>query len=306
MSNDQSTNIYETDLLASQYINFHYGYQQTPKTLISSVANFAAVVGDFCLSVLYSTKSEPQPYKILDLGCAVGRSSLNMARGAQEVIGIDYSHKFVDLASRIVQNGKMSFNITRQGDILDNLESDLSSNEIKAQNTQSALWIKNNFSFNFPDFIQNSQWNDVKEKCTFLQGDACNLPLTGQLSNFDLVLGANLIDRLYDPNQFLTKIGSHIKQGGYLVLTSPYTWLEQYTPKDKWIGARDNETTLQALGRIFNGSFEPVNLKGVFNIADYSDLELEGSNAFSVPFVIKETERKYQLTYAQLSVWKKL
>jgi ubiquinone/menaquinone biosynthesis C-methylase UbiE len=49
---------------------------------------------------------------------------------------------------------------------------------------------------------------------TFIQGDACNLP-TG-IGPFDIVLMANLIDRLHSPEQILTAIGPLMNEGGIL------------------------------------------------------------------------------------------
>lgn len=82
-----------------------------------------------------------------------------------------------------------------------------------------------------------------------------------------------------------------IRPGGVLVLSSPYTWLEAFTPKEHWLGGiRENGealTTLQALRRLLAAHFE--------EIAAPQD----------VPFVIRETARKFQHTLAQVSVWRK-
>ena len=49
-------------------------------------------------------------------------------------------------------------------------------------------------------------------------------------------LGKYLIDRLYDPAKFLGMIHERINPGGLLILTSPYTWLEEFTERAKWLG----------------------------------------------------------------------
>lgn len=51
-----------------------------------------------------------------------------------------------------------------------------------------------------------------------------------------MVFAANLIDRLVNPEEFLKEIGNRILPNGFLVLFSPYTWLADFTPKNKWIG----------------------------------------------------------------------
>ena len=45
-----------------------------------------------------------------------------------------------------------------------------------------------------------------------------------------------LIDRLSEPKRFLATIPERLRPGGYLVIASPYTWLEEYTAKSNWLG----------------------------------------------------------------------
>jgi len=68
-----------------------------------------------------------------------------------------------------------------------------------------------------------------RQRALFMQGDACNLPL--DLGQFGCVLAANLIDRLRTPQNFLNRLGTLVAPGGILVITSPYTFLEEFTPK---------------------------------------------------------------------------
>ena len=45
--------------------------------------------------------------------------------------------------------------------------------------------------------------------------------------------GANLICRLPNPLAFIDRVATLVAVGGVLVLTTPWTWLEDYTPRDK-------------------------------------------------------------------------
>jgi hypothetical protein len=76
-----------------------------------------------------------------------------------------------------------------------------------------------------------------------------------------------------------------------LVLTSPYTWLEEFTDVEKWIGGyrKDGEpySTLQGLKDLLSDEFSLV------------------ENPKNVTFVIRETSRKYQHTIAQMTIWRK-
>ena len=67
-----------------------------------------------------------------------------------------------------------------------------------------------------------------RTRVQFTVGDACNLP---QLGQFGCVFAGNLICRLPEPMKFFERLSDLIVPGGILVITSPYTWLEQYTPK---------------------------------------------------------------------------
>src|SRR5207302_1807286 len=71
----------------------------------------------------------------------------------------------------------------------------------------------------------------------FEVGDAHNL--RDNLGPFDIGLAANLIDRMADPGRLIQRLPSLVKSGGQLILTSPYTWMEEFTPHSKWLGGRE-------------------------------------------------------------------
>lgn len=66
-------------------------------------------------------------------------------------------------------------------------------------------------------------------KIKFEVGDACNL--REDLGEFDLVLASNLICRLTEPNKFLNRLKKLVKPKKYVILSTPFTWGSQYTPK---------------------------------------------------------------------------
>merc|ERR1712113_481263 len=69
----------------------------------------------------------------------------------------------------------------------------------------------------------------------FRQGDACNL---GDIGDVDCITAVNLLCRLPNPQAFLQKAVESIRPGGILVMVSPYSWLEEYTPQEKWLGGK--------------------------------------------------------------------
>jgi len=66
-------------------------------------------------------------------------------------------------------------------------------------------------------------------RVSFVQGDACSLRQQAKL--YDLIIAANLLDLLRETAVFLKDIAPMIRSGGLLMPSSPYTWQEEYTPK---------------------------------------------------------------------------
>lgn len=198
--------------------------------------------------------------KAMDLGCAVGRASFELSRMFDKVVGVDFSARFINQGVQFGRDGILRYALTDEGEIF----------EFKTR-TLKELGLDN---VRVPELIQ---------------GDACNLkPI---LTDFDLVLAANLIDRLYAPAEFLEDIHSRILPNGLLVIASPYTWLQEHTPRKNWIGGfkkdGENVRTLDGLKHHLNPHFkllqEPVN----------------------VPFVIRETSRKFQHTLSEVTIWER-
>ncbi len=252
-SNDYRTklndNVYETDELIAQYCEFHYGSE-----------NFG--VKNFCVNSVELLKpylKDIKTKKALDLGCSVGRSTFELAKSFDEVVGIDFSANFINVGVKLKSYDSLIYKVKKEGEIFE--EKIVS--------------------------LEGLGLEQIKNKVTFMQGDACNLK--DIYTGFDLVFCSNLIDRLYYPQKFLEDIPSRINEDGLLVLLSPYTWLEDYTPKENWLGGyiKDNK-------EVYTLDILKENLK---------DFEL--LKTVDVPFVIKETARKYQHTISQMSIWKK-
>ena len=119
------------------------------------------------------------------------------------------------------------------------------------------------------------------KRVRFLTGDACDLP--ADLGRFDLILLANLIDRLPDPARCLERLPEFLSPGGWLIITSPYTWLEDYTPRAKWLDGGEGGT-LAALENALAPAFAL-------------------RRTFDLPFLIREHRRKFQWSIAEVSLW---
>lgn len=243
---------YESNQLLSEYAEFHFG------DTWYGVENFPKALADIALNAL---KDKPKG-KALDLGCACGRASFELAREFDKVEGIDFSANFTRLATKMAQQGAVRYARIEEG-------------ELVSYHTRT---------------LQELGLADFAERVSFYQGDACNLK--PQYSNYDLVLAANLIDRLYQPRRFLEDIAERINDGGLLIIASPYTWLEAHTPKEEWIGGfkkdGENYTTLDGLKDQLARHFKLV------------------GEAQKVPFVIRETQHKFQHTLSELTIWQRL
>jgi putative 4-mercaptohistidine N1-methyltranferase len=245
-----STSFYETDAALAQYLLFHYG---TPGQICPLLPEARGACGFpvRCVTEPLRHVRLARIGRALDLGCAVGRSSLELARTFDEVIGLDFSLRFIEAARTMQRDGAMTIRAAREGAAYDE------------------------FRLELPADLP-------RERVRFEQGDACALPKN--LGEFDLVLLANLIDRLPDPAQCLAQLPALVAPGGWLVITSPYTWLEEYTPRGRWLD--QGQGTLTALR---------AHLAPGFSLA----------HTFDLPMVIRDHHRKVQWTVTEASVWQR-
>lgn len=77
--------------------------------------SFPAQCAQVCIDIAKSASGIP--LRALDVGCAVGRSSFELTRYFDEVIGIDFSASFITAAKKIKDEGKMEYTIVEEGEI---------------------------------------------------------------------------------------------------------------------------------------------------------------------------------------------
>ena len=244
-------NPYETDELVEQYMEFHYG------SIYFDVDNYPAKCAEHCLALMEGPKD-----KALDLGCAVGRTTFELARGFKQVVGVDLSGRFIECANQLKATGSLDYNIGIEGELVKPRQASLADLNLSAE----------------------------QDKVEFLQEDACHLKPRHQ--HYDLIFAGNLLDRLTDPKQFLDSVHQYLAKDGVLVMSSPYTLLTEYTARENWLGGfvEDDQqiTVLDGMKRCLAPHFELMN------------------EPLEVPFVIRETKRKFQHTIAQLSRWQRI
>jgi len=240
--------IYESDKLLAEYLLFHYG---AAEEILPGVTNAPVGMRD-ALGFPQRTVagfSEGDVSRGLDLGCAVGRSTFEMARSCAEVIGIDFSHAFIRAAEALRRGETLVYQRLDEGSLTTPLEA-------RAPQEIDAGRIR------------------------FLQGDAMNLP--ADLGCFDRVHAANLLCRLPEPERLLERLPSLVSPGGELVLATPCTWLEEFTPRGYWPPGGTLDWLKEKLS------------------PDFALLRTSEE-----PFLIRETARKFQWTVSLLSVWRR-
>jgi 5-histidylcysteine sulfoxide synthase/putative 4-mercaptohistidine N1-methyltranferase len=243
---------YESDKQLSEYAEFHYGDEYY------GVANFPKTLAQIAVAAMAGKPMR----KALDLGCATGRATFELARHFDEVVGVDFSARFINLGVQLAQTGSIRYTLVDEGELVSYKARDLESLGLTA----------------------------VRDKVHFVQGDACNLKSI--LTGYDLILAANLIDRLYNPAQFLSTVHERLNPGGILLVASPYTWLEEHTPRQDWVGGYkkdgENFTTLDGLKAMLGKHFRLL------------------AAPQDVPFVIRETRRKFQHTLSEVTLWERV
>lgn len=238
-------NPYETDRLLAEYLLFHYG---TAAEILPQNAppGMEAAVGFAIRTVGHFTSGAVA--RGLDLGCAVGRSSYQLGLICEEVLGIDFSRNFIQ-AAQAIATAPLSY--TRQDE----------------------AHLRTPLQATLPPELSGGN-------VSFETGDAMNL--RGDLGQFDRVHAANLLCRLPEPARLLARLPDLVRSGGELVLATPCTWLEEYTPPGNWPPGG----TLDWLKQHLSSHFTLLRTQ-------------------DEPFLIRETARKFQWTLSQISVWKR-
>ena len=155
---------------------------------------------------------------ILDIGCALGRSSFELAAGSSQfVLGIDTNFSMLKWAQRILAERKLSYPRRRIGIVYDRRE----------------------FAIDLPGMEQVDFW-------------ACSgLSLPFRSNRFGLTVGLQVLDSVSSPHGLLSSIADVLQPGGSAVLATPYDWSAAVTPIEAWIGGHSQRSTTQ-------GAAEPL------------------------------------------------
>lgn len=165
--------VYESDEEVAQSCEFEYGGGYAAQE------NFALACAALAAKFVNKTA------KALDIGCATGRKTFELAKIFDTVEGVDFSVRFVGVGSRLKNEGYVAWH---------------------AEGGKRKITLK------------ELGYENLADKVQFWQGDACNLK--PNFTGYDMVLAAGLLERLYRPSIFLEEIASRINERGILIVVS--------------------------------------------------------------------------------------
>ncbi len=250
--------VYETEQILSEYLVFHYGAddQLLPHDFGPKEAlRFPVRCVHDLIDPAAAGEGGPFYDRAYDLGCAVGRSTFELGRHARHVEGFDLSATFIEAAGSLLDQGRLTTEIAVEGEITARIE-------VQAPAIESSAEI------------------------AFGVGDA--VELARHLPPADIVLAANLLCRLPTPKAFLASMARLIKPGGQLLLVTPFTWLETFTPRSAW--PRD-----EAGGAVSGAAW----------IQDILGPDFALEHSADMPFLIREHVRKFQWTVSLGMRWRR-
>jgi hypothetical protein len=124
------TDYYTTDSIIAQYCHFGWGENRL------GVENYPSKCASIALEIM---KDKPRK-RAFDIGCAIGRSSFELARGFDEVIGVDFSARFIQEAEVLKQNGVLRYTVATEGELESFYEVNLTNYNLENERDKVAFW----------------------------------------------------------------------------------------------------------------------------------------------------------------------
>jgi putative 4-mercaptohistidine N1-methyltranferase len=278
-SDHRKGNVYETTGSLNMYLGLHYPRSGNDKNMDPifphehatwHAVGFPQRVAQILVSLL--PKNEDFPKRALDIGCAVGGSSFELAKVFHRVDAFDFSESFVNAAKRMQANEMIRFNVPVEAEL---------SEEVTAMHDEDVT-------------------EEVRQRVHFFTGDACSLQdmvekglLSGH-ETYDGVLLANLLCRLPDPMACLNDLSQIVRKEGVVVIVTPYSWLCEFTPRERWLGGFTDPHTNESV-------YSKSTLQTVMESDGFEKIHEE-----QVPLIIREHQRKYQYIVSEATGWRKV
>lgn len=271
---NEPENVYETDDSLHMYLGLHYPTSGSAEGVdpILAHANTPSHGTRFpqrVAKLLTSLNPETTNNHALDMGCAVGGASFELAKTFDHVDAFDFSENFVDTAKKMQAQEDIRFRIPVEAELYE---------EVRAVHEDGVT----------PQALS---------KVNFFTGDACdikNMAERGQIGSYDGIIMSNLLCRLPDPMACLNGLNGIVNKGGVVVMVTPFSWLTEFTPRSKWLGGFYDPVSKEAIRS------KDV-LKEVMEDRGFEKIHEE-----EVPLVIREHQRKYQYIVSEATGWRKV
>lgn len=266
-----SDNVYENETLLHMYYGLHYpssGVEKVSPIIDHRNAPSHGLRFPQRVAELLKSLEPEQTNAALDVGCAVGGSSFELAKTFNHVDAFDFSQSFIAGAKRMQAAEEVRFRIPVEADLYD---------EVLAVHEEGVT-------------------REVLDKVTFFTGDATQIDqmaMDGRLTTYDGVIMSNLLCRLPDPLACLNALPRVVNKGGVVVMVTPFSWLEQFTPRGKWLGGFYDPV-----------SKEPIRSKDQLHLI-MEERGFEKIHEEEMPLVIREHQRKYQYIVSEATGWRK-
>ncbi|CAB9522563.1 Hercynine oxygenase [Seminavis robusta] len=270
-----SDNVYETDTSLHMYLGLHYpksGEAEGVAPILphSGAPSHGLFFPQRVARLLKSLEPERSNNSALDIGCAVGGASFELAKTFDRVDAFDFSESFVNGAKRMqnIAQEDIAFNVPVEAELFE---------QVKAVHDDGVT-------------------PDVLSKVNFFAGDAqriAEMNATGQIATYDGVVMSNLLCRLPDPMACIDGLPCIVNKGGVVVMVTPFSWLLEFTPRSKWLG----------------GFYDPVSKDPIYSKdvlqEMMEDRGFEKIHEEEMPLVIREHQRKYQYIVSEATGWRK-
>lgn len=259
---DQFVNMRETDPAVLREIDAQYS---TPPSVVgqtTAAEQYAAVVSDVVQKHGIATQ------RVLDLNCGTGRRTFELAKTFAECVGMDTTARHIQVASRVQDGEIIRYTVPAEGTINTFKEASAESIGIEPASMARCLFVQ--------------------------QPDLANIDQGAKYGVFDVVVAANVIERLSVPRTFLGAIHNFVAPGGLLVLGSTYNWNDEITPVDQWVGGYKDSGSGENLPTVDTIAEE---LRPRFRRLDCS---------FEISDVRRQTLRSMTVDVSEVTVWERI
>jgi len=146
---------------------------------------------------------------LIDIGCAVGRTSFELAEALDEIVlGVDLNFGMLKTGATVLEKGYVSY----------------------PRRCGGLVFERRRFPVAFPKAGHVDFW-----VC-----DATALPFADQ--TFSAALSLNVLDCVWSPYDYLKEIGRMLMPGGSAAVSSPYDWTANATPVEAWLGGHSQRS----------------------------------------------------------------